>query len=235
VLISIDLSNSQPYLSTILFNKEFYIPGSKINLTKLNLVALGKAEIRKITKAVYIILEEVENNPSILGLKKFSKIAIEGQIYEHFQKLYEQEFGVPIERKKVKRGILKTFFGEHELIGGSSTKIKKLFKKEFPTVDSIFGCIKKEEKNRLAIILQRVESKLIIEKICRQIRKINPLIPLITIHDSIVTTAEFHELVYEIMSDVFKEYIGYPPKLKIEKWHPQQLLNTDASLLIEEG
>lgn len=221
VLVSIDLKNSQPYLSTLLLQKGFYEPYSVLNLSKLKIPILNWYRIRKIKEGLIIILERIEKNPSILDSEKYQKLVLSGQFYEHFVKVIKESTGETRTRDNVKIEILRAFFGKHELDGGGVTLVKKLFASEFPIMYEIFGILKKKDKNVLAIILQRIESYIIIDIICKRISREHPNIPLITIHDSIATTEENYEVVEAYMKKLLTELVGHPPKLKIERWLPE--------------
>jgi hypothetical protein len=80
--------------------------------------------------------------------------------------------------------------------------------------------IKENDHTALSIALQRIESTLVLEKICGRIAKENPNIPLLTIHDSILTTPEHVEYVVSIIKSVLEENIGIAPKLSIEYCNP---------------
>ena len=49
----------------------------------------------------------------------------------------------------------------------------------------------------------------------------NPKIPLITVHDSIATTAENVEYLKSIIEEELEKAIGFKPKLAIEFWGNQ--------------
>ena len=71
---------------------------------------------------------------------------------------------------------------------------------------------------RFAILLQRVESYLMIEKVVKRIRKEYPGTICITVHDSLMTgilTNNF-AAAREILLAEFEEFIGFKPLLKIE-------------------
>jgi hypothetical protein len=93
-----------------------------------------------------------------------------------------------------------------------------LFKKTFPTVYKIISKIKKERHATLAIILQRLESELFLQKCCKIIYEERPDIPIFTLHDSIITTKENIEYVKSIIEKVLLEHINAKPHLKVERW-----------------
>ena len=109
-------------------------------------------------------------------------------------------------------------FTDNRFIGQEEAAFKRLFRDLFPAVYQVFNRIKKGQKNRLSIILQRIESYLFLDVICKDISKINPDIPIFTIHDSIATTEDHYQTVLNQMEDTLKAYVGHVPKLQIEHW-----------------
>jgi hypothetical protein len=121
-------------------------------------------------------------------------------------------------RDKIKDAVFKLIFLNDKKWRSKPSSFKKLFVEVFPNIYGLFVIIKKKNYNSLAILLQRIESYIVIDVICREIAKINPDIPLFTIHDSIATTEECSELVCSIMKDKLKSFIGVSPTLKKELW-----------------
>lgn len=88
-----------------------------------------------------------------------------------------------------------------------------IFSQTFPCITKILNTYKNIRKNSVAIILQKIESKLFLDTITKKIGQINTNIPMFTIHDAILTTPEFVELVNEIMVSVITNEIGIVPKI----------------------
>ncbi|MBK9736918.1 MAG: hypothetical protein IPO92_18960 [Saprospiraceae bacterium] len=73
-------------------------------------------------------------------------------------------------------------------------------------------------KNNLAILLQTIESHLILNVICRDMKDKYPDIPLGTVHDAIATNPEYTEVLLEEMKTTLTAYIGIQPSFKEEDW-----------------
>lgn len=71
---------------------------------------------------------------------------------------------------------------------------------------------------KAASLLQRVETYLILDVICKELSQKWADIPLITIHDCIATTEAFVAEATSKIVDVFTSFIGYSPKVEIERW-----------------
>jgi hypothetical protein len=125
-------------------------------------------------------------------------------------------------RKIIKKVIYQVLFSDNLWINNGNpipkfdASLKMLFKQIYPEVYQVFHSIKCGDKSHLAVILQRIESYLIIDTCCKLIGSMKPDVPLFTIHDSIVTTKEHLELVKGIILEEFEKLIGETPKIKCE-------------------
>ena len=88
----------------------------------------------------------------------------------------------------------------------------------YPIEEKRKGLILDEGYTKLATLLQRIESNILLDMVCSNIHEQNPEIPLITIHDSIATTEEFVPVVEAEINKTLTEQIGYAPTLKPENW-----------------
>jgi hypothetical protein len=104
-------------------------------------------------------------------------------------------------------------------------KCRQIFIKSFPTVHKIFSKVRGHEKGdkfnnykRFAILLQRIESYLMLDVILKRIYKELPDTIAITIHDSIMTGILTNnvEAVRKIMADELTFFVGFRPQIKIE-------------------
>lgn len=96
----------------------------------------------------------------------------------------------------------KAFFSKNRY----TNEVKRLFNAEFPGIATLIEKIKAKDHTKLAQVLQRAEAQYIIHGVCETIRKERPEIPVVTIHDSILTTPGHAEYVLQIMRDEFAVY-----------------------------
>ena len=87
----------------------------------------------------------------------------------------------------------------------------------FPSVFSLFKVIKEIDYKLLPIILQRIESYVMLEIVCKQISIEYPELYFTTLHDSIITTEGNEHIIEEILIREIKHLTGYEPKLGIKK------------------
>lgn len=102
------------------------------------------------------------------------------------------------------------FYGKREV----NTPITQLFGREFPSVHQFILDQKVENYKNLARDMQRAESELMIDTVCLRLMAHHPEIPVVTIHDSIMTTEQHIPIVARIIREKF-ERIGFRPSLKV--------------------
>lgn len=98
----------------------------------------------------------------------------------------------------------------------------QVFCQKFPSIARVFAYIKKDNHRNLAIILQRIESFLLLQLVCGRISKERPDVPLFTIHDNIVTTVGNETYVQSIMESELTKVMGAAPTFSIEYWQDNQ-------------
>jgi hypothetical protein len=172
-------------------------------------------------QSIYSIIYRL--SPEILTsieFQKYKKMVANGTIYDDFANDFKFKGELPkgkTKRDVVKKLFMHCFYSEN---GAFSGGLKTLFATKFPKIYKMMCAIKENDHTALSIALQRIESTLVLEKICGRIAKENPNIPLLTIHDSILTTPEHVEYVVSIIKSVLEENIGIAPKLSIEYCNP---------------
>ena len=217
-LVSLDLKNSQPYDSILLLDKDFWSENTSIT-TKPNYS-------NYITTTTYpspIMLSKVFETLDNTDVQLYKELVTNGTLYEFFGEKLFQDYG--IEEKD--RGKLKTMMFTVLFTGKNNTSLsKKVFKKYFPSVNLIFDTIKNKKKEQLPLMLQRIESELILKRICKRISKERPSVPLYTIHDSVSTTVSNKDYVEQIMLEECIKMIGEKPTILPEYWDSKKITST---------
>jgi hypothetical protein len=200
-LINIDIRNSQPFLSSLLLDD----PQSFAAFTK-------NKYFSKMLETLQI--KDTED------VRLYYTLARTGNLYEYLQDQFAKS-GYKRDRDEIKKRLLKIMFANNShTISGRS-----IFKELFPEVSRIFEIIRGNEKgdkfqayNRFSILLQRVESHLMLERILKRINSEHPEIVTLTIHDSMMTKnqPEHIEIVKRIIEDEILKCFGVKPLLKEE-------------------
>jgi len=109
------------------------------------------------------------------------------------------------DKSEAKEITYKVLFGRNRV----NSKPDKLFSSIFPTIYNYIRLYKNENKDYkiLAYDLQMAESKLIFNKIIKEIMNINLDIKVITVHDSIIVQKKWKDIVSNIFfNEIFKHF-----------------------------
>lgn len=238
-LISLDIKNSQPYLSTLLLSKNFWVQKNEAKNNNFLSVSFDDAQTPlninidkglyfqklKISKQdSYIMLGEISSLLSTKDFQQYIDLVIKGQLYEFLQTEFEKELGLSFAtRKEAKTAVFQILFTDNRFLGQEDAKPKKVFKKLFPNVYTVFAEIKRKDKTLLPRLLQSIESYLMIDVIAKRVAIELPKAPIYTIHDSISTTEEYVKRVKEIMNEELKKAIGHAPVIQEENWKKENI------------
>jgi folylpolyglutamate synthase/dihydropteroate synthase len=110
----------------------------------------------------------------------------------------------------------KVFFSSNRAIQGMSNWTKKEFKWKFNGIYNMFAAIKRKDHRALSHILQRIESEIMIQNVCKRISSEHPTLPIFTIHDSVLTTDGNQEYIAKIIKEEALKIIGLKVSLGIE-------------------
>lgn len=217
ILHSVDIVNSQPFLARPLFNEGYFVRNniaSKIINTKLT----------NQPSFPIMIVEMIRRLHTQPDVKNYLRIVTDGTFYESFGEilisrgLFDGDVHDSSVRSVVKEITFATLFSPNTAMAYNSHV--RIFSQIFPGVYGMINLIKRGRGQHRAysILLQRVESELILDKICAKINKAFPHIPIFTIHDSIVTTEEHVPVVQNFLKKIMRQNVGATPKLKVETW-----------------
>ncbi len=143
--------------------------------------------------------EELKNE-----IKKYREATLRGKWYETLQDVYNQD------RESSKDIWMMIAYSKN----ASYKDLKSPFKNEFPNIYKIISNIKKTNHKDFAINLQKLESKVFIDTICRKLVEEN-IIPF-SVHDALIVKKEEVRRTKEIMEEVLFEYLGGIPKISKE-------------------
>lgn len=220
-LVNIDIKNSQPFFSTLLFNPDFYKEKSKIvnifNIPFSNKFLTNTSSYSTSSPSTIIMLGKTLQNTDYKEYKEYLEMVNSGDFYSLLHaKLYPD---LPYNKGKLKKIIFVVFFSSNRFIGQPEAQIKRDFKEAFPDVYKIYALIKKKNHRALSHILQRIESEIIIERVTKRISREKPELPIFTIHDSVVTIQGNENYVARIIEEEVKKATGLDVKLGFEYWN----------------
>jgi len=205
-LVNIDVKNSQPFLSTLLLTN----PGKVSGMTK--------------NTAFAMLLQSLKVSQS-QDVKKYISLVIDGQFYEYLMTEFSKK-GLHLTRSETKVQVLRILFARNRMPKDEiNRKARQIFSDRFPTVHRVFSKIRGHQKGdqftsfkRFAILLQRIESHLMLQVILKRIYKELPGTIAVTIHDSIMTGILTNnvEAVRKILIDEMALFVGFRPQISIE-------------------
>ena len=165
-------------------------------------------------------------------INEYIKLIRKGKLYERINKIINDVWSINYDKKQLKKSVIfPVFFSSNYVIGQGKgyARFKKIFRQYFPDVYEAFKIIKKNQYTELACILQRMESYMVLEVICKRIAREKPNLPIFTIHDSIVTTEGNEEYVRAVMEKELERFVGIKPMLKMNRWIPQEEIHRIAA------
>ena len=221
-LYELDIANSQPYFLALLIlshgNKVVPLPELVEFAQELSPNCVFSLETRppQPTPLHYDMkMEYLYNNKALRkGLSLLTGLSQEGDVEAYMDSvcdgtLYDSLCGnVPRDQAK-KQLFSAVFFGDHKY----RYQLEEDFKKHFPTVYRFIRGFKRKDYRHLAHALQRAESSFVIHRVCKRLMEQYPGIPILTVHDSILSPDP--ELVYKVILQEAHKY-GLIPKMKVK-------------------
>lgn len=215
-LVSIDIKNSQPFFSLALLNPHFW---EKDNVSKMLSIHEIENDISltlqqpELKQPLIMFCESVEDKGDV---KLYKELVLDGSLYEFLQQELRNAGINCSDRKQAKQILFQTYFSKEFHLWKS--KPASVFRKIFPSISHLFALVKKPGHHFLACLLQSIESHVLIENIISDFWKVNPQIPIFTIHDSIVVPIKKHISMKWDMLHGIEQRIGYKPALLPELW-----------------
>ncbi|HXH98709.1 MAG TPA: hypothetical protein VNI52_00450 [Sphingobacteriaceae bacterium] len=219
-LVSIDIKNCQPFLTTLLLKSSFWEGSSAGSVETLNIDDIKPKIIKLLqeTDAIQTLImftKSVEDNVDIF---KYKNLVLSGYLYEFLLDEFRSDGIKCFNRKAAKEEVYKVFFSKNFHLRTSKTA--KIFKELFPSVYKLFCLIKKKHHNLLATLLQAIESQIVIEGVVKSFMQEDPDSPLLTIHDSVVVPISKTLKMKNIMLDYITEKVGFQPAVSVEVLKP---------------
>jgi len=229
-LVGIDITNSQPYIISLILNKNFWADNSTLPINIKNLSLTIQIPLCAPMETLFSIrdfLNSIDEN----NLTEYKDLVSSGRFYETFIEK-AGELGRTVSREEVKTFMFYTIYSSNKYPKDLFLRRMRIaFNQMFPEVAKLFKLIKHEyelfkgakeiekQHNTLACLLQSIESMIMLHRCCKKIWKDrNHQVPIFTIHDSIYTTVEHQDYVKHVMEEELTRVIGIPPKLKPEVW-----------------
>jgi hypothetical protein len=212
-LVSIDISNSQPYLILWLFKVDPEVKKKQRNILRGTIIQHNNLSS--------LMIPFLAKTQSSIEFQRYKDLVCKGGFYEQFIPGYARKNNLNISdvelvKKEVKLNVLKSFYSKNSMRIGNG--IKTDLHRSFPKISRLLNMIKRPKYQLLSIILQRIESYMVLDVICKRISLERPDIPIFSLHDSIVSTIGNEEYIKNIMTEELSRHIGSPPNIKFDYW-----------------
>lgn len=191
-MIAIDITNSQPALIPYVVGRHIGEKGSGRYIGEESAVWF-----RMDTGIPVSVWKEIQCVAHSLRV-------LPGKFYEATSVALDQS---GLTRNQLKTSFFESLYGEVKTTRNS--EIFKLIESVSPWFADAILDMKKDNHAALAHALQKTESEIVIGGCCEALKKQQPDIPLITVHDEIMTTAEFETAVTVELQTSFLKTCGY--------------------------
>jgi hypothetical protein len=230
ILQSVDVRNSQPFFLLRLFDPAFYTTTIAGNLftkaSRMDAVSwLREGGITEsITAAMSRCGESCDTGCNPHERQDFAHFRLHvcgGVLYDWLQDETNAVFGYKPNRDAMKKSVMLTLFSSNKFMGGKCAAPKRLFRDLLPFVFGLTKILKKDDHVALAIALQQLESKTMLDHVCKRLKHADPDRPLLTLHDSGVVPQGAEKDVAAVMEEEAFKVVGYTPTVAIEPWIPK--------------
>jgi len=172
-------------------------------IVKYNGSKEGTFEIDVKNSQPMLLLLLLKNNLTELNMEEYDTYKDHcktGIVYDMMIRMYEMSHkGKTINRKEAKEMFYHYLFGTSK-----NAESRKMFKRMYPSIDRWLHKYKIEHGYKsVARNLQRLESDLIYNNIINEIKLIDPNIPIITVHDSLIVP----ESKADLCSNIFNKHV----------------------------
>jgi hypothetical protein len=211
-LANIDIKSSQPALSLCLLDPAFY--NTELKQERVSLKSIDPQLSKKLP--IQSIADYVNANQS--KFEEYRNLVL-NDFYKGMSARFKQhEVNIADDEKSIKKMMYMVMYSSNKFLGGNQGLPKRIFKKLFPEVYEVFKMYKSAGHEHLPILLQKIESKLVLDKVAKTISKAETGMPLYTIHDSLVVDSNKMDLCKEIFRKESLNYLGFEPKLHFDLW-----------------
>jgi hypothetical protein len=248
-LVTVDVSNCQPYLINSLTDLPFYLAGVKnlsqnffgsyfslkfeeleekrsnkditFNINKVNKEIAGMLLSREDTTLSLVTLVNWAQTHASSELQWFWNATTSGQYYEYLQYHLTKDIDSRFcDKSTVKVESLRILFTSNKYIYHPDAEAERWFLENVKGISDIAWFLKSIDKSLFPILLQSMEAEIMLDRVARRINRERPELPIFPIHDCLATTVGNEMYVARIMREEFCACIGAPPQLKIEYYGP---------------
>lgn len=220
-LVSLDIRSSQPYFFTKLLSKKFYSASVKNPLGFKSLVQgpqhspsprlLPPTPTPDLYSNMFPGLSETPDE-QILARSVFRQFSWGTGFYKQFAEQLNTISTKHLDESQAKRLVMHLFFEHRPYKFG--TESFQNFARLYPLEADVIRGMNKLNGTLLPVLLQRLESRVMLHKVSRTIAELLPEAPLLSVHDSLLTTPPHASAVKDLMISELMAVMGLQPGVK---------------------
>lgn len=233
-LVYYDISNSQPFHLLKTIDEKFWTTSGEITLSKLNqeLWFYLKNKEKDKLKHTTMMIKSRFKNAGRFGAKGvlprkgartlYGNLVVNGKLYKFISDEFKGKYHTRAKvdrfgnQEAAKESMMRLLYFNDKNSWSSQHKPFQEFCKLFPEVGAVISFLKIRDYTDFSILLQRIESEILLRIVAKNIFELNSDIPLYSIHDGLVTTLEYAEIVEQEINTTYKRIFGVEPNLKYE-------------------
>lgn len=245
-MVYFDIKNSQPFHFLALLNPKFWEKPKKqteISLQNINQELkeyLMENHGNKYLTTIMMLRANCKSGktPTSKGLERlsttsprFASKVSNGKLYKFISDDFAGKFKKPsgfdpfATKDLAKHELIKMLYFNPKEKHSPSQQYFAEFKKLFPVEAEVIELLKSRRHQDFSVLLQKIESKVLLGRVCKTIFMTDTNIPMYTIHDGVMTTKRYAVVVQQIINKTYLETIGVEPELKIEIINPKTAFN----------
>ncbi len=228
-----DICNCHPFLSTVLFNQNFWHPCTDSMPSKL--YTIDKLQCFELQQRIYLFILSfitmfltLVDNQTKKEFLTYTRAACSGQFYDVLKDQLFLDFGMEKEREEIKSMYFASIYSRT----GSKAALIAPFKTLYPRVWELFTILKMLEHSHLSILVMNIESDIMLNHVSKRLAEEHNIEVIYTVHDSIITLEKDTGIVKKVMCDTLNEFIGHRPSVGVELLTPANCKFKDGSYFI---
>ncbi|MBL7683655.1 MAG: hypothetical protein JNK00_09880 [Flavipsychrobacter sp.] len=220
-VVAVDISNSQPTLLTLLIDHKFWDEEGSFNHTHIPYLNIRDMFSTRQHYTTFIMMckNAEHNSDRQVEIQRFRDLVASGEFYDNFRSLLEQKLSMTgLSKQDVKTMFFTVLFTSNRFISQDEAACKRVFRDWFPYIYELCRMIKVKDHANLPVLLQRVESYILFNKIIPRMVSEKPNLPFVPIHDSIAVPVGNEAYTELVMREELARCLGFAPHLKREEW-----------------
>lgn len=195
-LVELDICNSQPLMLSILLRDYYSNLEEFLVATSPALKSLSEEERNPLLPLPPLCAALSESHKLPDDVVHYIELCEKGKIYQYLEQNLTHKLTALAGLKR--RVLSRVFYCKNPDQGND---LSSQFAALFPHVSEFIRFLKRNDYRHLPQQLQRVEAGLVVHGVCTRLMNEYPHVPVLTVHDSMLTTQELEPLVRKLLKE----------------------------------